>query len=200
MESDTSFRTTPLATVSEMREQLGRRKGQLKGRQPNEAALARVQALLGDAPYRRDLLIEYLHRLQDAFQGLLEADLVALAKLLNLSMAEVFEVASFYHHFDIVRDGDTAAPLTVRVCDGLSCSMGGAKDLLERLSTLLGPDGVRVMAAPCVGRCEQAPVAVVHQRPVPQAQAEQVVELARSALVLGVEFGRSPPSYCAGSY
>ncbi len=90
MESDTSFRTTPLATVSEMREQLGRRKGQLKGRQPNEAALARVQALLGDAPYRRDLLIEYLHRLQDAFQGLLEADLVALAKLLNLSMAEVF--------------------------------------------------------------------------------------------------------------
>ncbi|MDT8989463.1 NADH-ubiquinone oxidoreductase-F iron-sulfur binding region domain-containing protein [Curvibacter sp. APW13] len=186
MESDTSVRTTPLATVAEMREQLGRRKGQLKGRQPSEAALARVQALVGDGPYRRDLLIEYLHRLQDAFQGLLEADLVALAKLLNISMAEVFEVASFYHHFDIVRDGDTAAPLTVRVCDGLSCAMGGAKDLLERVSTLLGPEGVRVVAAPCVGRCEQAPVAVVHQRPVPQAQAEQVAELARSALVSGL--------------
>jgi formate dehydrogenase len=127
---------------------------------------------------RRDRLIEYLHALQDRFGQLAESHLAALAQRLQLSVAEVFEVASFYHHFDIVREdanGTLPAPLriTVRVCDGLSCDLAGARDLLARLPQMLDAD-VRVIAAPCVGRCEQAPVAVVGQRPVPRASADAV--------------------------
>src|SRR5882757_9731963 len=104
--------------------------------------------------------------------------MAALARLLGLAQTEVYEVATFYHHFDVVkeaRDGSLPAPpaLTVRVCDGLSCEMAGAKQLLERLPDLLGRD-VRVIPAPCVGRCEQAPVAVVHQKPVPRATLDAV--------------------------
>ena len=150
-----------------------RRRGQLKGRQPDDAARARVRALIGAGPHRRDQLIELLHILNDAHGGLLEAHLVALAAELRLSMAEVFEVASFYHHFDIVREGETPAALTVRVCDGLSCAMAGAQALLDKLPALLGRE-VRVMPAPCVGRCEQAPVAVVGQAPVLRADAAAV--------------------------
>ena len=170
----------PLATVDELRERI-RRKRQLKGRQADDVALAEVRTLLGAAPvdgHRRDLLIEFLHRLNDNWRGLHERHLVALAQLMNIPMAEVYEVATFYHHFELIR-GDAQAPgLTVRVCDGLSCEMAGAKDLLARLPALLGNADVRVVAAPCVGRCEQAPVAVVHQNPVlfatPQAVADAV--------------------------
>lgn len=150
-----------------------RRRGQLKGRQPDDAARARVRALIGAGPHRRDQLIELLHILNDAHGGLLEAHLVALAAELRLSMAEVFEVASFYHHFDIVSEGETPAALTVRVCDGLSCAMAGAQALLDKLPALLGRE-VRVIPAPCVGRCEQAPVAVVGQAPVLRADAAAV--------------------------
>ena len=150
-----------------------RRRGQLKGRQPDDTARARVRALIGAGPHRRDQLIELLHILNDAHGGLLEAHLVALAAELRLSMAEVFEVASFYHHFDIVREGETPAALTVRVCDGLSCAMAGAQALLDKLPALLGRE-VRVITAPCVGRCEQAPVAVVGQAPVLRADAAAV--------------------------
>ncbi len=159
-----------------------RRRGQLKGRQPVDAARARVRALIGPGPHRRDRLIELLHTLNDAHGGLHEAHLVALAAELRLSMAEVFEVASFYHHFQIVREGETAAALTVRVCDGLSCAMAGAHALLDKLPALLGRE-VRVIPAPCVGRCEQAPVAVVGQAPVLHADVA-VVEAACST---GVE-------------
>ncbi len=150
-----------------------RRRGQLKGRQPDDAAREQVRALIGPGPHRRDRLIELLHRLNDAHHGLHEAHLVALAAELRLSMAEVFEVASFYHHFDIVREGETPAALTVRVCDGLSCAMAGAQALLDRLPAILGT-AVRVIPAPCVGRCEQAPVAVVGQSPVLRADAATV--------------------------
>jgi formate dehydrogenase beta subunit len=139
-----------------------------------------VQAALGALALRRDLLIEHLHALQDRF-GQLRADhLAALAQLLKLAQAEVFEVASFYHHFDIVReDASGAFPtpprLTVRVCDGIACTLAGAGDLIARLPALLEAD-VRVIPAPCVGRCETAPVAVVHQHPVLQADADAVAE------------------------
>jgi len=102
---------------------------QLRGRQPEDAALAEVRALIGEAPpqgHRRDLLIEHLHRLQDTYRGLHRRHLVALAHEMNLPRAEVFEVASFYHHFDLLDDGQQAAALTVRVCDSLSCAMAGA--------------------------------------------------------------------------
>ena len=115
------------------------------------------------ASRQRDLLIEHLHTLQDTLGHLPASHLAALAHEMRLSQAEVFEVASFYHHFDIVKEGQPApAALTVRVCDGLSCERAGAQDLLARLPGLLGRE-VRVIPAPCVGRCEQAPVVVVLQ-------------------------------------
>ncbi len=162
-----------LATVDDMRDRI-RRKSKLKGRQADHASLAEVRALIGAAPHRRDLLIEHLHKLNDAYRCLHDRHLVALAKEMNVPMAEVYEVATFYHHFDVVRGDETVPQLTVRVCDGLSCEVAGAQDLLARLPALLGTQDVRVIPAPCVGRCEQAPVAVVHQRPVPLATLEKI--------------------------
>jgi formate dehydrogenase len=145
-----------------------------KGRRVDPVALEEVQALLGEESRQPDLLIEHLHKSQDKFGHLSSAHLAALAKEMRLSQTEVYEVASFYHHFDIVKEGDTAPQaLTVRVCDGLSCEMAGAKDLLAKLPKILGKE-VRVIAAPCVGRCEQAPVAVVHQNPIIHATVEAV--------------------------
>ena len=146
-----------------------------KGRRVDQVALQQVQGLLGTASRQRDLLIEHLHQIQDAFGHLSAAHLAALAQEMRLAQTEVFEVASFYHHFDIVKEGGTAPQaLTVRVCDGLSCEMAGAQDLLQRLPALLGQQ-VRVIAAPCIGRCEQAPAVVVGQFPVAPAQVEAVV-------------------------
>jgi NADH:ubiquinone oxidoreductase subunit F (NADH-binding)/NADH:ubiquinone oxidoreductase subunit E len=171
--SNSSAPGVVVATVDQMRETI-RRKGQLKGRQADDVSLQEVRALIGEVPHRRDLLIEHLHQLNDAYRCLHDRHLVALAKEMKLPMAEVFEVATFYHHFEVVRGDDVAPGLTVRVCDGLSCELSGAKQLLEKLPALLGRDDVRVISAPCVGRCEQAPVAVVHQNPVPHATPELV--------------------------
>ncbi len=154
---------------------------QLKGRQAEPAALEQVRALIGPRPadgYRRDLLIEHLHTLNDHYRALFERHLVALAQEMNIPMAEVFEVASFYHHFEILKDDSTAPALTVRVCDGLACEMAGARDLLARLPALLGNPDIRVVAAPCLGRCEQAPVASVHQSPVIHATEQTIASLA----------------------
>ena len=176
---------TALVSVESLR--AGRRqRSQLKGRQPTPEALAAVRALLDPAPLR-ERLIEYLHRLNDRYRALHSEHLVALASLMRLSMAEVLEVASFYHHFDILADGEQPAALTVRVCDGLSCSLGGAEDLLARLPALLGrevQEQVQVRRAPCVGRCAQAPVALVQQTPVEQATADTVVYASKVALSL----------------
>src|SRR2546421_4326549 len=107
---------------------------QPKGRVADPQALAEVRALLGDAPRRRDLLIEYLHRIQDTRGYITPAHIVALAQEMKLSMAEVYEVATFYHHFDVLADGDAIpAPLTVRVCETLSCAMAGSAELIEKL-------------------------------------------------------------------
>ena len=169
-----------LGTVDDMRERI-RRKSKLKGRQADDVSRAEVRALIGEAPHRRDLLIEHLHQLNDTYRCLHDRHLVALAKEMNIPMAEVFEVATFYHHFEVVK-GDAAAPaMTVRVCDGLSCEMAGAQELLQRLPALLGNADVRVIPAPCLGRCEQAPVAVVHQHPVLHATPERVAAQVASA-------------------
>ena len=162
----------PIAVQGASRE---RKRQRPKGRQVDPAALQQVQALLGDLPRRRDLLIEFLHLIQDANGCLSTAHLAALAAELRLAQVEVFEVASFYHHFDIVREGELAPPaLTVRVCDGLSCEMAGAGELLARLPALLGRN-VRVVAAPCIGRCDQAPAVLVGQQAVGQAGCDGVV-------------------------
>ena len=171
--SSDSASIRPLATVDQMRETI-RRAAQLKGRQADEVSLQEVRALLGNGPHARDLLIEHLHLLNDAYRGLFERHLVALGQVMNIPMAEVYEVATFYHHFEVLRDDATAPGLTVRVCDGLSCELAGAQDLLAKLPALLGTSDVRVITAPCVGRCEQAPVAVVHHNALPHATPERV--------------------------
>ena len=149
-------------------------RGTPKGRRVDPRALQEIRGLLGDAPRRRDLLIEHLHRVQDRYGHLSAAHLAALADEMRLSMAEVFEVATFYHHFDVVKEGEAAPPaLTVRVCDSIACEMAGARTLLEKLPAILGKD-VRVIPAPCVGRCEAAPCAVVHQNPVGGATLDRV--------------------------
>ena len=170
--------TSPVIPLARAGATKKRKRQAPRGRQVLPQALAEVEALLGPEPHRHDLLIEYFHLINDRYRQLGAPHLAALARLLGLSQTEVYEVATFYHHFDVVKenaDGSLPAPpaLTVRVCHGLSCEMGGAKQLLEKLPALLGRD-VRVIGAPCIGRCDQAPVAVVHQKPVPTATLESV--------------------------
>jgi NADH:ubiquinone oxidoreductase subunit F (NADH-binding)/NADH:ubiquinone oxidoreductase subunit E len=164
----------------------------LKGRQVDLRALAEVQALLGDSPRRRDLLIEFLHRIQDAHGCIAAAHIVALAQELHLAMTEVYEVATFYHHFDVVKEGEaTPPPITVRVCETLPCQMAGADALLSELSRLDGGK-LRVLGAPCIGRCEHAPAAVVGRNPIDRASAQKIAA--------AVEAGRieaEPPAYIA---
>jgi formate dehydrogenase len=132
-----------------------------KGRQVEPKALEQVHALLGDEPRRRDLLIEYLHLIQDEYGHLSAPHLAALAGEMRLSQTEVYEVATFYAHFDLVREGDEPPPpLTVRVCDGIACEMAGAQTMLGELTEQIGPE-VRVLRVPCMGRCDKAPVAEV---------------------------------------
>jgi NADH:ubiquinone oxidoreductase subunit F (NADH-binding)/NADH:ubiquinone oxidoreductase subunit E len=167
----------PIAVAGASRQ---RKREAPKGRRVDPRALAEVQALLGQESRQRDLLIEHLHKIQDRFGCLGSQHLAALAQEMRLAQAEVYEVATFYHHFDVVKEGEEApAALTVRVCAGLSCEMAGARELLDSLPAILGRE-VRVLEAPCVGRCEQAPVAVVGQRPVPQASAERVLATVRA--------------------
>src|SRR5436309_13129110 len=141
----------------------GRRRGpnQPKGRQVDPAALDEVQALLGERERRRDLLIEHLHLLQDQYGCLHARHLVALAEEMRLALAEVYEVASFYAHFDIVMDDEAPPPpVTVRVCDSLSCALFGAEALMADLRERLDDD-VRVVRAPCMGGCDKAPVVAI---------------------------------------
>ncbi|WP_374366083.1 NADH-ubiquinone oxidoreductase-F iron-sulfur binding region domain-containing protein [Piscinibacter sp.] len=173
--------TTGIALERVSQELPRRKRARQAGRVADAATLDEVRATLGSLPLRRDLLIEHLHALNDRFGQLRTGHLAALAQLLRLSQVEVYEVASFYHHFEVVREdaqGTYPAPpaLTVRVCNGLSCELAGARALIDRLPQILGAN-VRVLEAPCVGRCEQAPVAVVHQRAVPHADASAVQAL-----------------------
>src|SRR5712675_2435446 len=131
-----------------------------KGRQVDLQALDEVCALLCDRPRRRDLLIEHLHLIQDRYGHLSAPHLAALAHEMKMALTEVYEVATFYAHFDVVKDGPPPPAITVRVCDSLSCAMAGAEKLLADLPRQLGAD-VRVMRAPCVGACDRAPVAAV---------------------------------------
>jgi formate dehydrogenase len=156
----------------------GRKKerGRPKGRQVDPKALAEVRALLGDAPRQRDLLIEFLHRIQDTYGFISAAHVVALASEMALAMTEVYEVATFYHHFDVVKEGEAPPPpLTVRICETLSCQMAGAEALHESVANACGPD-VRVIGAPCIGRCEHAPAAVVGRNPIDRATPEAIMK------------------------
>jgi formate dehydrogenase len=154
----------------------GRVRSTPKGRSVDPKAREEVVALLGDSPRRRDLLIEHLHKVQDRYGCLAAPHLVALGAEMKMSMAEVYEVATFYHHFDVLKDGQEAPPkVTVRVCDSIACDLAGSYKLLGELPGMLGSE-VRVLHAPCVGRCEAAPVAVVGQNPIPHATAQRVID------------------------
>lgn len=156
----------------------------LKGRQAEAESIQEVLDLIGvegESGYRRDLLIEYLHKINDAFGALQFRHLTALSHCMKLSMAEVFEVASFYHHFEIVQDGNPICSTVVRVCEGLSCELAGSRVLFEDVVRRLAQDGVKVVKAPCIGRCEQAPAVLVRQRAVPIASTESVAAEVRAA-------------------
>jgi NADH:ubiquinone oxidoreductase subunit F (NADH-binding)/NADH:ubiquinone oxidoreductase subunit E len=149
-----------------------------KGRQIDPAAAHEIEVLLGDRPRRRDLLIEHLHLIQDTYKQISAAHLAALADAMRLSFAEVFETATFYAHFDVVKEGEpNIPPLTIRVCDSITCAMLGAEKLLEELQDKAGP-GVRVVRAPCVGFCDHAPVAEVGHRYILDATAREVLATA----------------------
>src|SRR6202166_2475621 len=156
-----------------------RAKSTPKGRQVDPQAAEEIAVLLGDRPRRRDLLIEYLHLIQDKYRQISAAHLAALADEMKLAFAEVFETATFYAHFDVVKEGEpNIAPLTIRVCDSLTCAMLGAEKLLQDLQTKPGP-GIRVVRAPCVGRCDTAPAAEVGHNFVDHATVANVLAAAK---------------------
>jgi formate dehydrogenase len=156
-----------------------RAKSTPKGRQVDPQAAEEIEVLLGDRPRRRDLLIEHLHLIQDTYHQISAAHLAALADEMKLAFAEVFETATFYAHFDVVKEGEpNIPPLTVRVCDSLTCAMLGAEKLLHELQTAAGP-GIRVVRAPCVGRCDTAPAAEVGHHFVDHASAQSVLAAAK---------------------
>ncbi len=162
-----------------------------KGRQYDDQALIEVQALLGDAERRADLLIEFLHLIQDEYGHLSAAHLRALSEELKLSQAEVFEVATFYAHFDVVKEDETPPPsLTVRVCDSLSCELAGAEQLQQALEGGLDPSQVRVVRAPCMGRCDTAPVLEIGHKHIDHATPEKV-----NAVIASGDFHAEIPAY-----
>src|SRR5262247_710368 len=149
-----------------------------KGRQIDPRAADEIAALLLDRPRRRDLLIEHLHLIQDKYGHISAAHMAALAAEMKLAQTEVYEVATFYAHFDVVKEGQSPPPpVTVRVCDSLSCAMAGADRLLNDLPKLLG-SGVRVVRAPCMGACDHAPVCAVGHVQVPAATLDSVPKAA----------------------
>ncbi len=146
-----------------------------KGRQLDDQAWDEVKALLGDQPRRRDLLIEFLHLIQDKYGCLSAAHLRALAEEMRLSQAELYEVATFYAHFDVVKEGEAQPPaLTIRVCDSLSCELAGAQQLMTALQDGLDASKVRVMRAPCMGRCDTAPTLELGHNHIDHATVEKV--------------------------
>ncbi len=153
-----------------------RKRGKPKGRNVDNQAITEIQALLGSEPRQADFLIEHLHKIQDQYGFISSDHLAALAAEMKLSQSQVYEVATFYHHFDVVKEGQEPPPaLTVRVCESLSCAMAGAHELSHTLKEALD-HGVRVQAVPCVGRCQHAPVAVVGQNPIDHAKPELVLQ------------------------
>ncbi len=150
----------------------------LKGRQVEQAALVEVQTLVGQEPLRRDLLIEYLHLIQDAHGHLSSRHLAALASLMKLSQTEIYEVATFYAHFDVVKEGESPPPqTTIRVCDSIACQLAGAEQLVSSLEAMPASN-IRVLRAPCMGRCDSAPVAEVGHNHIGDADADTLMDAA----------------------
>ena len=172
-----------MTTMTQDRAAFGvrRKSGAGKGRQLDPAALAELQEIIGTVPQPADRLIENIHKIQDHFGHVSARHVRALAELMRLSQAEVFEVASFYDHFDLVREGEaTPPPLTIRVCDGIACMLRGAADLEAALKGGTDPASVRVVTAPCMGGCDVAPAARIGNREVGNATAKGLLDIAAS--------------------
>jgi formate dehydrogenase len=192
-------RTTVAVPLAEMRSKLKARNTP-KGRQVDPLARDDVATLLEGSEIRRDLLIEYLHLIQDKFGHLSDAHLAALAEAMKIAQAEVYEVATFYHHFDIVKEGEAVpAALTVRVCETLSCAMAGADVLLKKLPGILGKD-VRVIAVPCIGRCSEAPAVCVGQHAFGHATVESVAVAVRTGAIAPSPYVDYAQYQSAGGY
>ncbi|MCH8977432.1 MAG: NAD(P)H-dependent oxidoreductase subunit E, partial [Proteobacteria bacterium] len=145
------------------------KKGRVQGRTTPHKSLAEVRHLLGDAPRTRDMLIENLHKIQDHYHHISNRHILALAIDMSLPMAEIYETATFYHHFDVLNENEPPPPTkTIRVCESLTCEMFGAKELIKQLEAKY-KDDIRIQAVPCVGRCDTAPVAVVGTNPIEHA-------------------------------
>ncbi len=148
------------------------KKGRVQGRTTPHKSLAEVRHLLGDAPRTRDMLIENLHKIQDHYHHISNRHILALAIDMSLPMAEIYETATFYHHFDVLNENEPPPPTkTIRVCESLTCEMFGAKELIKQLEAKY-KDDIRIQAVPCVGRCDTAPVAVVGTNPIEHANQE----------------------------
>ena len=160
--------------TTEIKSRRNKLRGQQRGRQVDPIALTEIQELIDPLPLRKDLLIEYLHLIQDKYRHISAKHIVALAHELKLAPAEIFEVATFYHHFDVVKENETPPPaLTIRVCDSITCEMFGAEALFSELQDFYKHQ-VRIQRVPCVGRCAKAPIAVVGKNPIEHANLESV--------------------------
>lgn len=153
----------------------GNRKGRVgpRGRGADQEVLDEIRKLIGERPHERRHLIDYLHIIQDEFGCLSYRHMAALAREMELSQAQIHEVASFYSQFIIVPDGEKSAPVTVRVCDSLACTLNGARGLLEQCKKYFGDD-VSVVQSPCMGRCDCAPVASANKRHIDHAAVEKI--------------------------
>ncbi|SPJ25274.1 NAD(P)H-dependent oxidoreductase subunit E [Palleronia abyssalis] len=168
----------------------GRSPARTKGRMLDDAALAEVRALIAEVP-RRDRLIEYLHAIQDTHRHLSAPHLRALAHLLRIGQAEVYEVATFYDHFDVVKEGEVPPPaLTIRICDGIACMLAGAERLVAEMEAGVDPSAIRIQRAPCMGGCDVAPAARVGDREVGHADRDRLM-----ALVTAEDTGPARPDY-----
>jgi len=163
-----------LAEKNKKKTEFKGKKGQRRGRHIDQQVLKEIRTLLGESTLHRDCLIEYLHKIQDKFNYISAAHLVALADEMKLSQSEVYEVATFYHHFDVIKEDQRPPPeLTVRVCNSISCEMSGSEQLISQLEQQTGNE-VRIQKVPCVGRCSKAPVAVVKTNPVETATVKKI--------------------------
>lgn len=150
------------------------KKGRIQGRTTPHKSLAEIRQLLGDAPRTRDMLIEHLHKIQDHYKHISNRHILALSIDMKLPMAEVYETATFYHHFDVLKENEMPPPnKTIRVCESLTCEMFGAKQLTQQLNSE-DLDNVRIQSVPCVGRCNAAPVAVVGMNPIESADTTKI--------------------------
>ena len=137
------------------------KKGRITGRVIDQKTISNLEKLIGNESIKRDMLIEHLHKIQDTYHHISRSHIRALAKIMNLSVAAIYETATFYHHFDVIGDKETPPPATtIRVCDSVTCEMFGAKKLINELRLATDSSNVRIQPVPCVGRCASAPIAI----------------------------------------